>query len=86
MDHLASFHLTLLALLVIALYRNNLVFKHRTRRLYEIKVACDLQLSNRNFLASMERYYAEYNKVSYGSMLFDVTKWTYKQFYPNPVE
>jgi hypothetical protein len=75
MDALA---LTLLALSALLIVRNHLVYRAVSRRTEEIH--------EHNFQAIEAGKYdalLSYSAVGhYDSMLFDITKWTYRQFYP----
>lgn len=78
--------LTVAVLCLMGIVRNHIVFAVRCRRLHEIKTACDLQLANHGIFAMADKWYEEFERVSYDAMVFDLRRWTYKQFYPNPVE
>jgi len=76
--------LTLTALAVLGGIRNHIVFKIRLRRLAEIQAS--FNYSDPDFFATLHRRYAEFDKQSYNSMMFDLTKWKYEQFYPDPIK
>lgn len=75
-----AFLLTLLALIVILMLRNFMVYGFRVRRMREIhqfNLACIVKREYERAL--------DYDAVlgSYDSMLWDVRKWTFRQFYPS---
>lgn len=86
MDWIEALLATLFAICVLALVRNKITFEHQMRRLEEIhdyyQRGFDLGIYPSGFQLydEMPRYYA---------MMFDLTKWTYRQFFeplPQPKE
>ncbi len=71
--------LTILSMSVLIFIRNFIVGKVQLRRIEEIH-ATYLALIENNEFDSLLDY--ETSKRSYGADLFDLRKWTYKQFYP----
>jgi len=75
--------LTLLAIFVIFLFRNELVFKHRMKCLnilYNLAIAQRIKEGGES---AFETLLAEhYNRRSFYGMVFSVTKWRFKAFYP----
>jgi len=67
--------LTIILLIMAAvLVRNNLVFTIRVRRLTEI-----IDLPQRDWVLA----YNDFESLKYNSMMLDLRKWTYNQFYPD---
>lgn len=73
--------LTIIALLMLALFRNALVF------MYSIKA---IRITKENSSRDIEiggdwmRHWDKYHQYdSHTKMLFDIRKWTFKQFYPD---
>jgi len=90
--NIADVWLTIAVMSFLGLVRNHIVFRHRRRRLAEIhhKGMAELEargneITNAEIARHMRRYEV-FDKTSYNSMLLDLTKWTYKQFYPEPVQ
>jgi hypothetical protein len=72
---IAAICLTLLAIAVLAAIRNEIAYGARTAALDVLFTLC----GNSDFDAE----YAKYEETSYESMMFDLTKWTFPQFYPS---
>lgn len=67
--------------------RNSLVGRVRTRRLAEIHDLGDRQIAAGVYEMGRDLAAADdYGKRSYDAMMFDLRKWTYRQFYPRSVE
>lgn len=79
---------TIMALSCVLGVRNHLVFKYRMRRLDEIHTFClrSIAFDQIDCMPEIDRRYDEIDNPSYNMMVFDITKWTYRQFYPKPVE
>jgi hypothetical protein len=76
-----AFYLTLMALVVVLLVRNELTFRMRSRRYDEIH-AHNVRLIEMGGIPDLNAYD---DMPSYEAMLFDVRRWTYRQFYPQAV-
>lgn len=81
-----AFSMTMLVLAAIGMVRNHIVYGIRTRRLFEIKALADKGVADDAAYKNVVRWYEDFDKFTYNAMVFDLTRWTYKQFYPNPVE
>ena len=80
-DYQISILLTTWVLLIVLFVRNRLAFNARRRYLREIKALID---SNRPYEAF--QYLRDLEEgPSYLEDCFDLTKWTYKQFFPKEV-
>lgn len=66
----------LIALLVIFLIRSELVFRIRMRHINLIKSRVGRSDG------SFDKLMAEHDRVSYSAQMLALTKWTYRQFYP----
>lgn len=84
---------TLFALALLVLVRNHIVYRIRTRRLHEIHTVCVRETTAMldektmsELIEAISRRYDDLDSPSYRAMVFDIRRWTYKQFYPNPVE
>ena len=81
---------TLMILVFIAMVRARLVFDMHKRRLHEIHAAnlksieglTDKDLNSDLLFALVARY--DDIQKQYNWHVFDLTKWTYKQFFPEP--
>ena len=88
---MTSIYLIVLVL-VLLLVRNHLVFSIRRRRLnkiHETNLKSIDRLSEaqlRDAPDLIEKRYADMESLSYEAMLFDLRRWTYKQFYPEEVK
>jgi hypothetical protein len=82
----AVFALTVLVMCVVALVRNELVYRIRMRRIGEISAKCTSELGRADFIPVMEARYAELDTPNHHVMVIDLTKWTYRQFYPEGVK
>ena len=81
MDIILCLVLFAMAMIVIAMFRNHLVFKYRIRAIREIskkaKAAIDSDGDWRKYYIKLD------NCDTYNKMLLNLRKWTYKQFYPD---
>lgn len=75
---------TILLLLGVYCIRVELVYRIRVRRINESRDAdyADTKLGIQVFGENSR--IRKFEAVSFNAMLYDLTKWTYKQFYPNP--
>ena len=81
MDIILCLVLFVMAILAIALVRNQLVYKYQVKALQETskkaKLAMDDDGDWREHYTKLDSY------GTYDKMFLDVRKWTYKQFYPD---
>jgi hypothetical protein len=71
---------TVLAIGALLLIRNELVYKMNMRRIAEIHAAIQRAIDQGQFAYSM---FAAYDEMpSYDAQLFDLSKWSYAQFFP----
>ncbi len=77
--------LVVMAIGAVIYMRSNLVLKMRLRRIDEIgkSVRRDIRTISST---ELNRRYDALRNIGFYAMVFDITKWTYKQFFPNPVE
>ena len=79
MDIILCLVLFAMATIIIAMFRNHLVFKYRIRAIREIskkaKAAIDSDGDWRKYYTKLEGY------DTYNKMFLDIRKWTYRQFY-----
>jgi hypothetical protein len=86
---LVTYFVILIAALIgvfVMLLRNELVFRIRRRRIDAISDACQRDLGRPDFGALLNARYAELDSPSYGQMVSDLRRWTYRQFYPQEVK
>jgi len=73
--------LSMIIICLILLVRNELVFRVRQKALKIISKKAKIAIKNNE---NWEKSYTEYDlNDSYDKMFFDLTKWSFNQFYPN---
>lgn len=72
--------LTIIALAVLFLIRNELVARIRVKELDITHQYCVLMIDAGRY-DKVDEAYERYDSISYTDMLLDLTKWTHKQFY-----
>ena len=81
MDIILCLWLFVLAMMIIALFRNHLVYKYQVKALQETSKKTRAAIDNDG---DWEKYYTKLDSYgTYDKMFLDVRKWTYKQFYPD---
>lgn len=71
--------LTIFGLCLVTVIRSFLAFRIGMKRLNYIHERNRKALDNGTYNKSMM---ADYDMVNHNAMVFDLTKWTYKQFFP----
>jgi hypothetical protein len=66
-------------------WRNHLVFTARIRRIDEIAAANKRDIARHEY-GRLDLRWAEFRATTYDAMLFDLRRWTYRQFYPEDVQ
>ncbi len=77
---MSAFTFTVLAIGFFVLIRNHLVYGAGKRRIQEISALSNAEIDAGVYDLFKERY-REFMDESYAKQLFDLTKWTYRQFY-----
>jgi hypothetical protein len=78
---IVAFSLTVAAIGILGLVRTEIVFRVRMKRLGEISAKCKRDIGREDFYPLLEQRYAELERPSFESMVLDLRRWTYRQFY-----
>lgn len=82
-----AFQWTMLAMFTLCWLRGNIVYRVGLRRLAEIRQVHDREIATGTFVISkVQQRYEEFGRPTFLYKVLDLRKWTYKQFYPNPIE
>lgn len=76
---------TVFAVWLFGAVRIELVYRVRMRRIDEISAANRRDAGRSDFVVAMNTRYDELLHPTYGEMIFDLSAWTYRQFYPRDV-
>jgi hypothetical protein len=74
-----------IAISIFMLLRNKLVFKAQMRRIEEISAASKRDIARHEY-GRLDQRWADFRATTYDAMLFDLRRWTYRQFYPEDVQ